>query len=43
MEWSLSSTMSHDIVEQGTIYRSQLTIDGSEFGTEVSPGGIVWH
>ena len=21
----------------------QLTIDGTEFGTEVPPGGIVWH
>ena len=21
----------------------QLTIDGAEFGTEVPPGGIVWH
>ena len=21
----------------------QLTIDGAEFGTEVTPGGIVWH
>ena len=21
----------------------QLTIDGAEFGTEVPPGGILWH
>ena len=21
----------------------QFTIDGAEFGTEIPPGGIVWH